>query len=115
MTTDTSPAAIAAVLEGVTDRVAKSICAEQCAVYGEPPCYTMGEWPNAQCNEPGCMALAAAAVPAIAAELATLQARVAELEGALTHTVAPFDWEDIFVFFQRLLDHNRAAITKGKP
>jgi hypothetical protein len=43
------------------DRMARAICREQCAFYGEPPCHAMGEWPNTGCDEPGCMALARAA------------------------------------------------------
>lgn len=43
------------------DRMARAICREQCAFYGEPPCHETGEWPNTGCNEPGCMALARAA------------------------------------------------------
>jgi hypothetical protein len=47
------------------DTVAREICAEQCAEYGEPPCHKTGPWPNEQCNEPGCMALAQAAIAAM--------------------------------------------------
>jgi hypothetical protein len=38
---------------------ARAICAEQCAFMGEPPCWRIApdEWPNLQCDEPGCMAL----------------------------------------------------------
>ena len=43
------------------DDVARAICAENCAFYGEPPCHNIGEWPNTNCDEPGCMALAKAA------------------------------------------------------
>lgn len=47
------------------DTVARAICAEQCAVYGEPPCHRIGPWPNPNCDEPGCVALATAAVEAM--------------------------------------------------
>jgi hypothetical protein len=45
-----------------TDKIARAICAEQCAFYGDPPCWKTGEWPNGECDEPGCMALAQAVV-----------------------------------------------------
>ena len=46
-----------------TDRIARAICREQCAFYGEPPCWLGNkDWPNRQCDEPGCHALAEAAV-----------------------------------------------------
>jgi len=45
------------------DRTARAICAEQCAFMGEPPCHKLpGPWPNPECNDPGCHALAKAAV-----------------------------------------------------
>lgn len=51
------------------DRMARAICRERCAYMGEPPCFTLVfsdgtpvPWPNEQCDEPGCMALAAAVV-----------------------------------------------------
>lgn len=50
-----------------TDRIARAICREKCAFYGDPPCFNvtgiMGEplpWPNPNCDEPGCHALALA-------------------------------------------------------
>lgn len=46
------------------DRMARAICREQCAFYGEPPCHETGDWPNEGCNEPGCIALARATVQA---------------------------------------------------
>lgn len=46
---------------------ARAICAEQCAMYGEPPCYDHG-WPNPDCDEPGCIALATAACAALLSE-----------------------------------------------
>jgi hypothetical protein len=53
----------------LTDRIARAICREQCAVYGEPPCFELEDdhgkpvpWPNEQCDESGCQALAAAVV-----------------------------------------------------
>jgi hypothetical protein len=51
------------------DRVARAICREKCASYGEPPCFTLEDddgnlvpWPNPHCDEPGCGALAVAAL-----------------------------------------------------
>lgn len=47
------------------ERVARAVCAETCAFMGEPPCYTVeGEWPNPNCSEPGCHAIARAAIAA---------------------------------------------------
>lgn len=46
-------------------RVARAICAEKCAFYGEPPCWEVGEGLSPDCDEPGCEALAMAAVAAI--------------------------------------------------
>ena len=56
--------------DDATDRIARAICREKCAFLGEPPCwdrtYFPGEpWPNPDCDEPGCMALATAAAAAI--------------------------------------------------
>ena len=44
------------------DQIARALCREQCAVYGEPPCFEIvpDDWPNRGCDEPGCHALAAA-------------------------------------------------------
>lgn len=50
-----------------TDTIARAICQEQCAHYGEPPCWKVYDeaWPNPTCDEPGCMALAEAVVAAM--------------------------------------------------
>jgi hypothetical protein len=50
--------------EAEIDRIARAICQEQCAFYGEPPCHDHG-WPNEGCDEPGCIALARAAAEVI--------------------------------------------------
>lgn len=44
------------------EQIARAICREACAFMGEQPCFSVeGEpWPNPDCNEPGCHALAAA-------------------------------------------------------
>ncbi len=53
------------------EMVAKAICAECCAFYGERPCYDPGEeyvpqeWQPEDCDEPGCEALAMAAIAAM--------------------------------------------------
>ena len=52
----------------MTDRekIARAICREQCAFRGEPPCWQVsGEWPNPNCDEPGCHALADAVIEAL--------------------------------------------------
>jgi hypothetical protein len=47
------------------DNVHRAICRESCAFRGEPPCWQISdEWPNPHCDEPGCEALAKAAVAA---------------------------------------------------
>ena len=47
------------------DTVARAICREQCAFHGERPCFELpGEWPNRNCDEPGCHALAVAVADA---------------------------------------------------
>jgi len=57
----------------LVERVAKAICREACAFYGEPPCWKLGDefvqepWPP-DCGEPGCFALAAAAIRAMIKE-----------------------------------------------
>lgn len=47
--------------------MAKAICQEQCAFYGEPPCWRISEeWgEHNHCDEPGCYALAKAAVSVV--------------------------------------------------
>ncbi|MBU8540793.1 hypothetical protein [Falsiroseomonas tokyonensis] len=64
MPSDRTPEQIAAVT--------RAICRERCAFMGEPPCFEVcgddGEalpWPNPQCDDPGCEAMARAAVLAI--------------------------------------------------
>jgi hypothetical protein len=50
------------------EAIHRAICAESCAYRGEPPCYTLnGAWPNPDCDEPGCEALAKAAASAMPA------------------------------------------------
>lgn len=56
------------------DAIARAICREKCAFYGEPPCWTIGEWPNVYCDEPGCEALAIAAWNTRAPDLAAMRA-----------------------------------------
>ncbi len=50
----------------VVDRMARAICQERYAFMGEPACWAVADWPNRECDEPGCMALAQAAHAAIA-------------------------------------------------
>lgn len=47
------------------DRIARSICAANCAYRGITPCWSIHtqradaqEWPNPNCNEPGCHSIA---------------------------------------------------------
>lgn len=51
------------------DALARAICAEQCAYYGDPPCHQLdGKFPPSSCDEPGCQALAMAALCVIEAD-----------------------------------------------
>jgi hypothetical protein len=50
-------------MSDIQDKVARAICRENCAFYGEPPCWLGGDsWPNDGCDSPGCQALAVAAI-----------------------------------------------------
>ena len=56
------------------EAAARAICQERCAFMGEPACWQVSggagselPWPNPDCDEPGCHALAAAAVKAMEA------------------------------------------------
>lgn len=51
---------------------AMAICQERCAYIGEPPCWKIQDdqgndmpWPAPACDDPGCMAMAEAAVAAL--------------------------------------------------
>ena len=46
-------------------RVARAICAEKCAYYGDQPCWKVGDGLSPDCDEPGCEALARAAEVAL--------------------------------------------------
>ena len=52
---------------GRIDAIERAICREQCALVGEPPCWEVcpDAWPNMECDEPGCRALACAAEAAV--------------------------------------------------
>lgn len=47
--------------------ISRAICREQCAMYGEPPCFEVApeDWPNPHCDEPGCHGLADAVLAAL--------------------------------------------------
>lgn len=47
------------------EATARAVCQERCAFMGEPPCWKVGEWPNTECDEPGCIAVATAALTAL--------------------------------------------------
>ena len=53
------------------DAITRAICRETCAYKGEPPCWKLVEngervmFPPPTCDEPGCFALAEAAVDAV--------------------------------------------------
>lgn len=52
------------------DSIARALCREKCAFFGEPPCFETGDWPNTTgCCEPGCHAEAAAVIAALLALL----------------------------------------------
>lgn len=53
--------------EDMIEKVARAICAENCAFYGEPPCWALDDMDglSPDCDEPGCRALAVAALAAM--------------------------------------------------
>lgn len=52
------------------ERIAKAVCREKCAFYGELACWQVdGPWPAPECDEPGCHAIADAALAEVAAML----------------------------------------------
>ncbi len=62
-----------ALLQASQEDVARAICAEKCAFYGEQPCWRVvdpKEYAADDCGEPGCRALAAAALAALRAKMA---------------------------------------------
>lgn len=68
--TDTT-AILARLRAADVDCAARAICRETCAFMGEPACFDVtGDdgaplpWPNPNCDEPGCHALALAAITA---------------------------------------------------
>ena len=51
----------------VREIIARAKCRERCAFMGEPPCWGVTEeWPNPNCDEPGCHAEADAILAALA-------------------------------------------------
>lgn len=61
------------------ERVARKLCQEKCAFYGEPPCwgldpseYVIEPWNPDTCDEPGCGALADAAIAVVLEEAAAV-------------------------------------------
>jgi len=50
--------------------VARAICQEKCAFYGEPACHRLDEWDGTDCDpDLGCRVLAKAAIAALAGQL----------------------------------------------
>lgn len=65
--------------EALRARVARALCQEKCAFYGEPPCwgldpneYVVEPWNPDTCDEPGCGALADAAIDLVMEEAAKI-------------------------------------------
>lgn len=56
--------------DDLRERVARTICQEQCAFYGEPSCWDVSGGPSPHCDEPGCQAFADAAISLILEEAA---------------------------------------------
>jgi hypothetical protein len=53
-------------MDDLVEAAGKAICAEKCAVMGEPPCWSIeGQWPPEGCDSPGCNHEARAAIEAI--------------------------------------------------
>ena len=60
--------------DDVVEAMARGICQERCAFMGEPACWQLDAddgglypWPPEDCDSPGCMALAQAALAAVRA------------------------------------------------
>jgi len=66
------------------DKAARAICAEKCAFMGEPPCWQIGDGLSPDCDEPGCLALAEAAVAAARLTAALEKIPIAIREAGLT-------------------------------
>lgn len=51
------------------DDIELAICQESCAFRGEPPCWRIvpDDWPNPECDEPRCHALAASVIASLRA------------------------------------------------
>ena len=69
------------------DLIARAICREQCAFYGEPPCFdemfegdsNIPIWPNEfGCCKPGCHALAKAVMAAVGMPTKSTQVDLAD-------------------------------------
>jgi hypothetical protein len=87
MTSDEARAAL-------REKVAKKLCQEKCAFYGEPPCwgldpneYVIEPWNPDTCDEPGCGALADAAI-AVALEEAARMIETRWAHGTGDHQAA---------------------------
>lgn len=61
------PQTTARLTDDQFDAMHRAICQETCAFMGEPACWQVvpNEWPNPNCDEPGCHALALAAAFAL--------------------------------------------------
>ncbi|MFV1689996.1 hypothetical protein VWZ40_00905 [Phaeobacter sp. JH20_21] len=85
--TDLIKAADALAEEERMERIARTICAEKNAVYGEPPCWKVdGPWPNPDCGDCTCHDLAKAV-------LSDLNAYRQARENADGVKVKPLVWE----------------------
>lgn len=91
------------------EKVARAICQEQCAFYGEPSCWDVAGGPSPQCDEPGCQAFADAAIALIWNEAMEEAAKVATAPSAM------IDNEDSYARgYVKAAKHIAAAIRARK-
>lgn len=85
--------------DALTETLHRAICREKCAMYGEPPCFELTAaddvgtplpWPNPDCDEPGCHALAIAAFAALRQHQRAEGALSAEILAELSRARAKF-------------------------
>ena len=76
------------------EQVARAMCQEKCAFYGDPPCwgldpaeYVIEPWNPDKCDEPGCGALADAAIAIVRAATLEDAAKVADHHAETTNWI----------------------------
>lgn len=105
-------------LRKLLDEAARRTCQEKCAMYGEPPCWlgSDGVWPNHECDEPGCDALAKACAEPIAAALLKAEEALANIASQKKTDEIETEYEaecaDFEAGFDTCVDVARATLTE---